>query len=112
MKSNHNAPVLTDPSPITLGKVRVGIYSSLYSPPGVVFPHGLLLTIPKRKSLMVNDVRSCSWLDAMKSSSPTHRKKAKESGTEPAATDTEVAYRNWMVSFPSMFLLILRSLMG
>jgi len=101
MKSNHNAPVLTDPSPITLGKVRVGIYSSLYSPPGVVFPHGLLLTIPKRKSLMVNDVRSCSWLDAMKSSSPTHRKKAKESGTEPAATDTEVAYRNWMLKYPS-----------
>lgn len=102
MKSNHNGPVLTDPPPMTLTKSRLGIHSSLYSPPGVVFSHTLFLSIPRKKPLIVNDVRSSSWLDAMKSSSPTHRKKAKESSTELASTDTDF-YHSWMVSFPSMF---------
>ncbi|KAL6977625.1 trehalose-phosphatase [Sarracenia purpurea var. burkii] len=90
MKSNHSAPVLTDPAP--MNKSRLGIHSSLYSPPGVVFSAGLFLT---------DDVRSSSWLDAMKSSSPTHRKIAKDSGTELVSTDTDVAYRNWMLKYPS-----------
>ncbi|KAE9464998.1 hypothetical protein C3L33_03095, partial [Rhododendron williamsianum] len=36
----------------------------------------------------------------MKSSSPTHRKKAKESSTELASTDTDF-YHSWMLKYPS-----------
>ncbi|KAL7229519.1 hypothetical protein ACSBR2_008095 [Camellia fascicularis] len=99
IKSNHNAPVLTDTAP--MNKSRLGIHSSLYSPPGVVFSPGRILTIPRRKPVKLDDVWSSSWLDAMKSSSPTHRKKAKNSGNEMASTDTDVAYHNWMLKYPS-----------
>ncbi|KAF7115847.1 hypothetical protein RHSIM_RhsimUnG0046800 [Rhododendron simsii] len=100
MTSNHNAPVLTDPPPMTLTKSRLGIHSSLYQPHGVVFSPTLFQSIPWKKPLIVNDVRSSSWLDAMKSSSPTHRKKAKESSTELASTDTDF-YHSWMLKYPS-----------
>ncbi|XP_028104339.1 trehalose-phosphate phosphatase A-like isoform X3 [Camellia sinensis] len=37
----------------------------------------------------------------MKSSSPTHRKITKDSGTDLVSTDADVAYRNWMLKYPS-----------
>lgn len=97
LKSNHTSPVLTDPAP--LGKSRLGVHSSLlpYSPPGTAFPTGLLLTIPRRKNGFLDDVRSSSWLDAMKSSSPPHRKITKDVNNESAATEADIAYRTWMV---------------
>ncbi|KAL7001698.1 trehalose-phosphatase [Sarracenia purpurea var. burkii] len=100
LKSNHNAPVLTESAP--MNKSRLSIHSSLYSPPGVVFSPGLFLTIPRKKPFAVDDFRSSSWLDAMTSSSPTHKKKAKDSGTELVSTDTDIAYRNWMLKYPSV----------
>ncbi|GMP69923.1 hypothetical protein CsSME_00028999 [Camellia sinensis var. sinensis] len=99
VKSNHSAPVLADPAP--MNNTRLGIHSSLYSPPGVVFSHGLYLTIPRKKTNTLDDFRSSSWLDAMKSSSPTHRKITKDSGTDLVSTDADVAYRNWMLKYPS-----------
>ncbi|GFZ15205.1 haloacid dehalogenase-like hydrolase (HAD) superfamily protein [Actinidia rufa] len=99
LESNHNSPVLTDPEPTS--KSRLGIHSSLYSPPNVVFSLGLFLKIQGKKPLAVDDVRSNSWLDAMKSSSPTHRKKAKDFASELVLTDTDVAYHNWMLKYPS-----------
>ena len=98
LESNHNSSVLTDPTPTS--KSRLDIHSSLYSPPNVVFSLGLLLKIRTEKPLTIDDVRSNSWLDAMKSSSPTHRKKAKDFASELVLTDTDVAYRNWMVILP------------
>ncbi|CAL5407687.1 unnamed protein product [Camellia sinensis] len=99
VKSNHSAPVLADPAP--MNNTRLGIHSSLYSPPGVVFSHGLYLTIPRKKTNTLDDFRSSSWLDAMKSSSPTYRKITKDSGTDLVSTDADVAYRNWMLKYPS-----------
>ncbi|XP_057489635.1 probable trehalose-phosphate phosphatase F [Actinidia eriantha] len=99
LESNHNSSVLTDPAPTS--KSRLGIHSSLYWPPNVVFSPGLFLKIQKKKPLTVDDVRSNSWLEAMKSSSPTHRKKAKDCASELVLTDTDVAYRNWMLTYPS-----------
>ncbi|XP_057475810.1 probable trehalose-phosphate phosphatase F isoform X2 [Actinidia eriantha] len=99
LESNHNSPVLTDPEPTS--KSRLGIHSSLYSPPNVVFSLGLFLKIQGKKPLAVDDVRSNSWLDAMKSSSPTHRKKAKDFASELVLTDTDVAYHNWTLKYPS-----------
>ncbi|CAL8126739.1 unnamed protein product [Prunus armeniaca] len=101
LKSNHAAPVLTDPTP--LSKSRLGVPSSLlqYSPPGAAFSAGLFLTIPRRKAGLLDDVRSNSWLDAMKSSSPPHRKITKDVNNEPVANEADIAYHTWMVKYPS-----------
>ena len=109
LKSNHSAPVLTDPPPVN--KSRFGIRSSLlpYSPPGSAFSSGLLLNVPRKKTGVLDDVRSTCWLDAMKSSSPTHKKITNGFNTEPASTDSDVTYRTWLVkSAPSLLLLLLR----
>ncbi|XP_058181674.1 probable trehalose-phosphate phosphatase F isoform X3 [Rhododendron vialii] len=98
-KSSDSAPVLTDPAP--MNKSRLGLHSSLHSPQGVVFSSGLFLTGSKKKTVALDDVRTNSWLDAMKSSSPTHRKLAKDSGTELIPTGADVAYHNWMLKYPS-----------
>ncbi|XP_021823470.1 trehalose-phosphate phosphatase A isoform X1 [Prunus avium] len=101
LKSNHAAPVLTDPTP--LSKSRLGVHSSRlpYSPPGAAFSAGLFLTIPRRKAGLLDDVRSNSWLDAMKSSSPPHRKITKDVNNEPVANEADIAYHTWMVKYPS-----------
>lgn len=94
MEKNHNASVLTESA--SLNNSRLGLHSALlpYSPPDAVFSSSLFLTIPRKKTGLLDDVLSTCWLDAMKSSSPTH-KKLKDYSTEP--TDTEIAHRNWMV---------------
>ncbi|OMO94908.1 Trehalose-phosphatase [Corchorus capsularis] len=100
LKSNHTAPVLADPAPIS--KSRLGVHSGLlpYSPPGAVFSPNLFLTVPRKKTGILDDVRASGWLDAMKSSSPPH-KKTREFNNEFASADTDVAYRTWMVKYPS-----------
>ncbi|KAF8379262.1 hypothetical protein HHK36_028695 [Tetracentron sinense] len=101
MDLNHAAAVLTDPPPIN--KSRIGIYSSLlpYSPPGAGFSSGLYLTIPRKRPGILDDVRSSGWLDAMRSSSPPRKKLTKDFNIEVASDDTDVAYRSWMLKYPS-----------
>ncbi|KAG6753402.1 hypothetical protein POTOM_043470 [Populus tomentosa] len=102
LKSNHSAPVLTDSAP--LSKSRLRGYRGLmlpYSPSGAPFSPNLLLSIPRRKTGVLDDVRSCGWLDAMKSSSPTHKKFAKDINHELSSPDPEVAYRTWLLKYPS-----------
>ncbi|XP_043716244.1 probable trehalose-phosphate phosphatase F [Telopea speciosissima] len=103
LKSNHAAPVLTDPAPIS--KSRLGIHSSLlpYSPPGAAFSSGLYPTMPRKKPIpgKLDDVRASGWLDAMQSSSPPRKKLTKELNVEVASDDTDVAYRSWMLKYPS-----------
>ncbi|KAJ4706221.1 Trehalose 6-phosphate phosphatase [Melia azedarach] len=100
LKSSHTAPVLTDPAPIS--KSRLGVHSSLlpYSPPGA-FSSDLFLAIPRKKTGVLDDVRANSWLDAMKASSPPHKKMAKESINEVGSPDKDVAYRTWLLQYPS-----------
>ena len=95
LKSNHNAPVLADPSPIS--KSRLGVPSGLlpYSPPGAAFSPNLFLTVPRKKTGILDDVRASSWLDAMKSSSPSHKKT--RDFNEFVSSDTDVEYHTWMV---------------
>ncbi|XP_059666953.1 trehalose-phosphate phosphatase A-like [Cornus florida] len=98
LKSNHSAPVLTDPPPMS--KSRLGIHAALlpYPSRSIVFSPGLL-TIPRKKPGKLE--RNSSWLEAMKNSSPTHKKATKISSTELAPSDTDVAYCNWMLEYPS-----------
>ncbi|KAL4389893.1 trehalose-phosphate phosphatase A-like [Arachis stenosperma] len=100
LKSNHT-PVLADAAPIT--KSRLGVHSSLlpYSPTGATFPHGMLLTIPRKKTGLLEDVRSSSWLDAMKSSSPPPRKITKDVSHGFASHESDAAYFNWLLKYPS-----------
>lgn len=103
MESNQNASVLADSAP--MNNSRLGLHSALlpYAPRGAVFSSSLFLTIPRKKPGLLDDVRSPCWLDAMKSSSPTHKKLAKDFNSE--ASDNDIAYRNWMVmvAYSSLF---------
>ncbi|XP_065632022.1 trehalose-phosphate phosphatase A isoform X2 [Quercus suber] len=99
LKSNHTAPVLTDPAPIN--KSRLGVHSSMLPYSRAAFPGGLLLSIPWKKTVILDDVRSSSWLDAMKSSSPPPKKITKVFNNDYALSDTDVAYNTWLVKYPS-----------
>lgn len=101
LKSNHASPVLTDPAPIN--KSRLCLHSTLlpYSPPQAAFSPSLLLTIPRKKTGILDDVRSTSWLDAMKCSSPPPKKITKDVNNEYTLSDADVAYDAWMVNYPS-----------
>ena len=98
LSSNSSAPVLTDPPP--MNKSRLGIHSALlpYTSPGAPFSSDNFITIPRKKPGILE--RTSSWLDAMKSSSPTHKRTNKDSSTELSLSETDVAYRKWMVFFP------------
>ncbi|XP_068669796.1 probable trehalose-phosphate phosphatase F [Aristolochia californica] len=103
LKSNHAAPVLTEPVPIN--KSRLGIHSSLFScsaPAATVFSSGLYLTIPRRKAIpsKLDDFRASSWLDAMQSSSPPRKKLSKESNFD-SGSDEKAAYNSWVLKHPS-----------
>lgn len=101
LKSNHSSPVLTDPAP--MNKSRLGIHSALlpYSQPGAAFSSGMCITIPRKKSGKIDDVRSNGWLDAMKSSSPPRKKYIKDVNIEVPLDDSDIAYRSWMLKYPS-----------
>ena len=103
LKSNHT-PVLTDAAPIT--KSRLGVHSSLlpYSPTGATFPHGMRLTIPWKKTGILEDVRSSGWLDAMKSSSPPPKKITKDVSHGLASSEADTAYFNWLVLHISLWI--------
>lgn len=101
LKSSHTSPVLTDPPP--MNKAILGVHSSLlpYSSPRAAFSPCLLLTIPRKKTGILDDVRSSGWLDAMKSSSPPPMKITKAVNNEYASYDADVAYNAWKVKYPS-----------
>ncbi|GLT84019.1 hypothetical protein SLE2022_022760 [Rubroshorea leprosula] len=94
LKSNHTASILADPPPISKS---LGVHSSLPA-----FTSDLLQTLPRKRNVLLDDIRSgSSWLDAMKSSSPP-RKKTKDINSELVSADIkEVAYRIWMLKYPS-----------
>ncbi|KAG2715637.1 hypothetical protein I3843_03G089500 [Carya illinoinensis] len=99
LKSSRAASVLTDPGPIN--KSRLCMHSSVlpYSPPRAAFSPGLLLIIPRKKTGILDDFRTSSWLDAMKSSSPPPKIAATKD--EYSSTEADVAYNAWMAKYPS-----------
>lgn len=103
LTSGSTSPVLTD-------NTRLGIHSALlpYTHTGSTFSPALLLTIPRKRPGLLDDVKS-SLLDTMKSSSPTHNRIIKDSNNETAQTDGDLAYKNWMVLH---FMLVLVTVQG
>ncbi|XP_027330688.1 trehalose-phosphate phosphatase A-like [Abrus precatorius] len=101
LKPNHTT-VLADTT-TALRRSRLGVPSGQlpYSPTGATFPHGPLLAIPRKKTGILDDVRSSGWLDAMKSSSPTHNKVSKDVSHGIVSSDADAAYFTWLLKFPS-----------
>ncbi|XP_022731284.1 trehalose-phosphate phosphatase A-like [Durio zibethinus] len=97
LKPNHTASVIADPVP--LSKSRLGVPSSLLPYSSAAFSRNLFLTVPWKTGIL-DDVRTSSWLDAMKSSSPSY-KKTRCFNNELISADTDVAYHTWMVKYPS-----------
>lgn len=104
-------PVLADPAPIK--KSRLSMHSSIlpYSPQPqrTLFATGMLLSIPRKKTGVLDDVRTAAWLDSMKSSSPPPKKFAYDTNADQDSSDVDVSYRSWTVS-KSLFHLISRSI--
>ncbi|KNA17803.1 hypothetical protein SOVF_076230 [Spinacia oleracea] len=96
-------PVLADPAPIK--KSRLSLHSSLlpYSPQPqrALFTTGMLLSIPRKKTGVLDDVRAAAWLDSMKSSSPPPKKFPYDANPEQDSSDVDVAYRAWTLNYPS-----------
>jgi trehalose 6-phosphate phosphatase len=56
----------------------------------------MLLNIPRKKTGILEDVFSCGWLDAMKSSSPPPKNKTKDVNHGYASSEAD-PYFNWLV---------------
>ncbi|XP_057518644.1 probable trehalose-phosphate phosphatase F isoform X2 [Amaranthus tricolor] len=72
-----------------------------YSPTGSSFSSGMYIPISKKKPGLLEDVLSNGWLDAMKSSSPPHKRHFKDFSVEIALDDTNFLYSSWMTKHPS-----------
>ncbi|KMS98864.1 hypothetical protein BVRB_3g067590 [Beta vulgaris subsp. vulgaris] len=96
-------PVLADPAPIK--KSRLSMHSSIlpYSPQPqrALFATGMLLSIPRKKTGVLDDVRTAAWLDSMKSSSPPPKKFAYDTNADQDSSDVDVSYRSWTLNYPS-----------
>ncbi|CAN4077924.1 unnamed protein product [Withania somnifera] len=100
LNSTKASPVLTDPAP--LNKSTLGIHSSLfpYSQSGPSFSTSVL-SIPRKKTAKLDDIRSNGWLDEMKSSSPPRKRILKQVNVDVSSDDADVTYLSWMIKYPS-----------
>nr|GMD70330.1 trehalose-phosphate phosphatase A-like isoform X1 [Ipomoea batatas] len=80
-----------------VNNLRIGIASLLhYSTAGTSFSHKLFLTIPR-----IEPVQSNTWLDEMKSSSPTHKNRNKDHSIDHISNENDDLYYNWTIRYPS-----------
>ncbi|KAI5411327.1 hypothetical protein KIW84_056427 [Lathyrus oleraceus] len=102
LKANHTS-LLAETATLTRTRSRLGTPSTLSCSPtgGSTFLHGPSLTIPRKKNGVLDDVRSNGWLDAMRSSSPTHKKISMDVGHGVASSEADAAYLTWLLEFPS-----------
>ncbi|CAN7066239.1 hypothetical protein IGI04_039850 [Brassica rapa subsp. trilocularis] len=102
IKSGHSSPVMTDSpqisnSRLTVRQSRLPPYSSATA---VSQNNNLLLTVPRKKTGIIDDVKANAWLDAMIASSPTPAIVNKDNISSSDAT-TDMTYREWTVKYPS-----------
>ncbi|CAN6860688.1 unnamed protein product [Brassica oleracea] len=102
IKSGHSSPVMTDSpqisnSRLTARQSRLPPYSSATA---VSQNNNLLLTVPRKKTGIIDDVKANAWLDAMIASSPTPAIVNKDNISSSDAT-TDMTYREWTVKYPS-----------
>lgn len=97
IKSGHSSPVMTDIPPISNSRLTIRQNRLLCSSAALSQNNNLLLTVPRKKTGILDDVKSCGWLDAMKSSSPPPAILNKDS------ISSDASYREWTVCVPLQF---------
>lgn len=81
---NHSS-VLADTASVSKSRLS-GVHSLPY------------VTVPRRKSVKLDDVRSNGWLDAMRASSPPRKRQSKGLSFEVSSDDgSDTAYSSWVV---------------
>ncbi|KAG7533815.1 Trehalose-phosphatase [Arabidopsis thaliana x Arabidopsis arenosa] len=101
IKSGHSSPVMTDSPPISNSRLTIRQNRLPYSSAAATAisqNSNLLLTVPRKKTGILDDVKSNGWLDAMKSSSPPPTILNKDNLTSDAA---DMTYREWTLKYPS-----------
>ncbi|KAL1222224.1 Trehalose-phosphate phosphatase A [Cardamine amara subsp. amara] len=103
IKSAHSSPVMTDSPPLsnsrlTIRQSRLPYSSAAAAATALSQNNNLLLTVPRKKTGILDDVKSNGWLDAMKSSSPPPALVNKDKLSSDA---TDMTYRDWMLKYPS-----------
>ncbi|XP_056853512.1 trehalose-phosphate phosphatase A isoform X1 [Raphanus sativus] len=104
IKSGHSSPVMTDSPPIsnsilTIRQNRLPYSSSAAAATALSQNNNLFLTVPRKKTGILDDVKSSGWLDAMKSSSPPPAIVNKDNISSDA---TDMSYREWtQLKYPS-----------
>lgn len=95
-------PVIADTTPISKSIMGIPVPTPFSPSRGAVVSPSLFLTIPRKKSGVLEDVRSSSWLDAMVASSPPPKKfpTGANSGVE-AADNGDLEYLAWTCKYPS-----------
>ncbi|CAN0902550.1 Trehalose-phosphate phosphatase A [Linum grandiflorum] len=96
LKPTHASPVLTDSAPVPKSR----LHSTMLPCPVATFSPNLCLTVPRKKTGLLDDVRSSSWLDAMKASSPPPKRLTKDQSNEHTLPD-DICYFNWLLRYPS-----------
>ena len=97
IKSGHSSPVMTDSPPISNSRLTIRQNRLPCSSAAFSENNNLLLTVPRKKTGILDDVKSCGWLDAMKSSSPPPAILNKDS------INSDASYREWTVCVPLRF---------
>ncbi|CAE6234553.1 unnamed protein product [Arabidopsis arenosa] len=102
IKSGHSSPVMTDSPPISNSRLTIRQNRLPYSSAAATAisqNSNLLLTVPRKKTGILDDVKSNGWLDAMKSSSPPPTILNKDNLSSDAA---DMTYREWtQLKYPS-----------
>ncbi|KAK4745468.1 hypothetical protein SAY87_011780 [Trapa incisa] len=101
LKTNHASPVLTESSSVNISRLAFRQNMLPCSSPTAVLSTGLHLTVPRKKTGILDDVRSTGWLDAMIASSPPPKRVTRDANEKDGAADTELSYQTWMVKYPS-----------
>lgn len=97
IKSGHSSPVMTDSPPISNSRLTIRqnrLPCSSAAATALSQNNNLLLTVPRKKTGVLDDVKSNGWLDAMKSSSPPPRILNKDNLSSDAM---DMTYREWTV---------------
>ncbi|KAG0449330.1 hypothetical protein HPP92_027418, partial [Vanilla planifolia] len=74
-----------------------GCSLTAYSPSSTTFSSGMYLAIPRWKAISGKS----TWFDAMKASSPPHKKLSREFSIDGASEEADVAYHTWLKNYPS-----------
>ncbi|CAL9243113.1 unnamed protein product [Arabidopsis halleri] len=101
IKSGHSSPVMTDSPPISNSRLTIRQNRLPYSSAAATAisqNNNLLLTVPRKKTGILDDVKSNGWLDAMKSSSPPPTILNKDNLSSDAV---DMTYREWTLKYPS-----------